>query len=105
MDTRLKIIRHLNSPVDVVFSAWTQTKHLNHWHAPKNARVGASEINLVVGGHYRIEMLHNEYDDCDKSIVSGKYLEIELNKRLVYTWGWEGPDRHDSLVTVKFIAK
>jgi uncharacterized protein YndB with AHSA1/START domain len=37
------------------------------------------------GGIYRVEI-------SGRDVVCGKYLEIVPNKRLVFTWGWEGDD-------------
>ena len=105
METKLQISRYFDSPVETVFAAWTQAEQLKRWHAPGDITVGSAEVDLKVGGRYRIEMLHPEESGGDKSIVSGEYLEIEPNRRLVYTWGWEGPERAETLVTLQFAAK
>jgi CubicO group peptidase (beta-lactamase class C family) len=31
----------------------------------------------------------------------GVYREIIPNEKLVFTWGWEGPERHETLVTIE----
>lgn len=62
--------------------------------------VAVAEIDLTVGGRYRIEM---QGPDGARHIVGGTYREIDPPRRLVYTWSWEDqPDVTDTLVTVEF---
>jgi len=58
-----------------------------------------AEVDLRVGGKYRIEM---HAPDGATHIVSGEYREVAPPKRLVYTWGWEDGTVKDSVVTVEF---
>ena len=102
-DIKLEIDRFFDCPIEELYSAWIEPEQLKQWHAPQNVEVGDVQVDLRVGGTYRIEMLHD--DDKNNCIATGEYLEIENNRRLVYTWGWEGPDRYETLVTVEFIEK
>ena len=99
-EIKLEIDRFFDCPIEELYSAWTEPEHLKQWHAPKNAAVGDVQVDLRVGGSYRIEILHD--DDEDNCTATGKYLEIDRNRRLVYTWGWEGPNRYETLVTIEF---
>ena len=103
-EIKLQINRFFDCAADELFSAWTDPEQLQKWHAPQNVEVGDVEVDLSVGGLYRIEMLHDG-SDKNLSVVSGEYREIEKNRRLVYTWGWEGSDRYETLVTVEFKEK
>ncbi len=102
---KLQLSRFFDSPVEAVYSAWTDADQLAQWHAPGDVKVGNVNLDLQVGGYYKIEMLHGDDDDCESSVVTGEYIEIERNKRLKYTWGWDGPERNETLVTIDFIEK
>lgn len=102
-EIKLQLKRFFNSSVETVFTAWTDPVQLKQWHAPNRQTVGETQVDLRIGGQYRIEMINKS--DGKISPVRGEYKKIELNKCLVYTWGWEGVERHETLVTVKFIAK
>ena len=102
-NTSLQIIRFFDSTPDVVYSAWTEVNQLKKWHAPTNAKVSRVEIDLQIGGKYKIVMMSD--DEGDSSTVTGEYIEIETNKRIVYTWGWEGSERVETQVTVEFYKK
>ena len=48
------IARIFDFPRELVFSAWTEERHLKHWFAPKGFTIPVSHLNLVPGGvfHY-----------------------------------------------------
>ncbi|WP_373046881.1 SRPBCC domain-containing protein [Vulgatibacter sp.] len=97
----LEMRRVLPAAPEVVFAAWTMPERMQQWFAP-GAMSAAVEVDLRVGGSYRIEMR-----DPDGSVhaTHGTWREIVPNRRLVFTWGWEGPDRHESLVTVELFDR
>ena len=74
---------------------------MSEWAAPEGMVIPLAEVDLKVGGSYRIRMrspegtVHNAY---------GTYREITPPERVVYTWRWEEAE-HDcgeTLVTVEF---
>jgi uncharacterized protein YndB with AHSA1/START domain len=59
-----------------------------------------TEVDLRVGGRYRIHM--REPEGKEHRVV-GVYREVDPPRRLVYTWTWEtDPIVTDSIVTVEF---
>jgi uncharacterized protein YndB with AHSA1/START domain len=62
-------------------------------------KVPSAEVDLRVGGKYRIEM---EAPDGAKHAAHGTYRVIEPPSKLVYSWGWESGPETDTLVTVEF---
>jgi uncharacterized protein YndB with AHSA1/START domain len=56
------------------------------------------ELDLRVGGKYRVEM-HHKGGAIHR--LGGTYREIHPPEKLVYTWGWN-PDKPESVVTMKF---
>jgi len=100
-ETRLTIKKILPASVEDVYSAWVDPKQLVRWHAPGNVEVKSVSVDLNIGGHYKIEMKA----DNNNPIVTGEYIEIDENKRLVFTWRWEGDSEHKTLVTIDFEPK
>jgi len=70
------------------------------WFATAKARDGSmqADIDLRVGGHYRISFhtTEGEYNQ-----VGGVYREVVPNERLVFTWAWHSTPERESLVTVQ----
>jgi uncharacterized protein YndB with AHSA1/START domain len=102
----LKISRTFAAPREKVFRAWTEAQALKSWFAPSDKfETRIPELNLRVGGRYRIEM-----QLADKNnIVVGTYREIRAPEKLVFTWKWEtdstGGDAGDTLVTIEFFER
>ena len=91
---------------DVAFEAWTQPEHVRRWWTPNATTVCTlCEIDLRVGGRYRIHM----HDDAEQSTckVEGEFLEVAAPHRLVYTWNAETHQGRvtNTLVTVEFRRK
>ncbi len=99
MSKPLKISKHLNSKVDAVFDAWTKPELLTKWMGPGNVTCVKFECDLCVGGQYE---MHMQTDDEGLVIAYGEYKEIEINKKLSFTWGWKHNEVKDSIVTITF---
>lgn len=78
----LKISRTLNAPIDMVFNAWTDPAQLVKWHAPNGCTIHYEKLNIRVGGEFHSCVHVPDFKDC---WCKGTYLEIEKNKRIVYT--------------------
>ncbi len=99
--TSLRVTRVIKATRDRVFQAWTLPNQLGQWSAPEGITVQEAHVNLEVGGHYHIQMRH---EDGAEYNARGVYKEIDPPSRLVYTWGWD-EEEHDvgeTLVTVEF---
>jgi uncharacterized protein YndB with AHSA1/START domain len=85
-----------------VFEAWTEPEALKQWWCPAGWLPAAIEVDLRVGGAYRLSM----YRQSGAGLVSvrGRFLEVSPAAKLVYTWRWEGvfPDMPETRVTVEF---
>jgi len=100
-ETTLHLKRTFAASRDLVFKAWTDPDELQKWfHVASTWKTPIAEVDLRVGGKYRLGMQNPE--EKDPTIVSGIYKEIEEPEKLVYTWAWEGADSFETLVTVKF---
>ena len=85
-----------------VYRAWLEPDLLRRWLAPGGLEVKRVEIDMRVGGHYRIWHADSDSDvggfDCE-------LLELVPDQRIVFRWGFVGPARtdgpiYDSLLTI-----
>ena len=98
----LVVRRTIKASVARVFEAWTQPEHLRRWWGPRPVTCSAAEIDVRVGGAYRIG---NELPDGRVLWISGTFEVVEPPRRLVYTWEIENPGSPSperSRVTVRF---
>ena len=97
----LQMKRTFHAPRAKVFQAWTDRAELAQWFAPSvDYLTVVPELELRVGGRYRIEIHHNGGQIHN---VSGTYQEIKPPEKVVFTWRWESDSSPDhSVVTVEF---
>lgn len=98
----LRLARVIKASPDSVFRAWTEPDQLKHWSAPDGYAVVSADVDLRVGGRYRLRM---ESPEGTTHTAYGTYREIRRPERLVYTWSWEEQDDHEigeTVVTVEF---
>jgi uncharacterized protein YndB with AHSA1/START domain len=81
-----------------VFRAWTDPGELTTWIGPEGVEVIGAEVDLRVGGDYRVAF---RAQDREIVRVAGTYLEIDPPRRLSFTWRVEGADREETRVTVE----
>ncbi len=82
-----------------VFNAWTEDDALKSWFAPSAEFTTVThELNVTVGGKYRIEMIN---PNNESFIVFGQYVKINPYEQLIFTWQWEhDKDNINSLITI-----
>jgi uncharacterized protein YndB with AHSA1/START domain len=66
-----------------LFDAWTQPEQLKKWWGPQAVVCSDAEVDLRIGGGYRIA---NQFPDGRVLWISGEFEVIERPRRLVYTW-------------------
>lgn len=96
--TVLKLQRVFRASREKVFDAWTKPSTLNLWFGPSADFSVNAEVDLRVGGSYRIEMVHKE---GARHVVFGEYEQIDRPDTLVYSWSWESGIVSNTRVTVK----
>ena len=99
---QLSIKQTFNAPVSRLFACFTRAELLSQWHAPSDTMTTVAEVNLKIGGRYRIAMTDS---DGKVHTAVGEFHEIEESSRLVYSWNWEGSEGPDTIVTVLFEPK
>ena len=76
----LDLERTLSAPPERIFRAWTDPDELARWFAPDPEFTTEAEVDLRVGGAYRIRM--GPYE------VAGAYLSIDPPRTLAFSWRW-----------------
>lgn len=85
-DDELLVIRTFDAPLSVVWRMWQDPEHLIRWWGPEGFTVTDLDHDFRPGGAWRVGMTSDAYP---KSWSSGKFLEIEPNKRIVLSFAWE----------------
>ena len=102
-ETTLHLKRTFAASREKVFRAWTDPEALKRWWGPEGFSTPAAEIDLRVGGKYRIAMRSPHGDTYH---LVGTYREVRPPEKLVYTWAWEAePEQGETLVTVEFLDR
>jgi len=94
------IVRALPSPPLALFRAWTTPSIMRAWfHTGPMWTTPAAEVDLRVGGHYRITMR----DAVGKIyFYRGRYQEIREPQSLAFTWAPYGDPAVETLVVLQF---
>ena len=101
-EPELKISRRIHASQQVVFDAWTTVESVKEWMCPEGASVSRVELDVRVGGAFRIDM---HTDGMIDMVHTGVYHEIRPPEKLVFTWVSQHTHYQASLVTVEFRAQ
>lgn len=97
----LLVRRTIRATPEVLFAAWTEPAHLVEWWGPPGIECAGAEVDLRVGGAYRIA---NRFPDGRVVWISGEFESIEPPHALVYTWRLE-PEITRERVAVRFDSR
>jgi uncharacterized protein YndB with AHSA1/START domain len=103
----LRLVRVFDAPRERVFDAWVKQDLFAQWVCPPGVVVTVCEIDVRPGGAWRIGGHH---DGGRVFASSGKYVEVEAPKRLVYSWAHHAdgdfarPRGHETTVRIEFRA-
>ena len=95
----LVVRRKIRATPERLFEAWTQPAQLKQWWGPGEVTCVAAEVDLRVGGHYRIA---NQFPDGRVVWIVGEFQVIEPPHSLTYTWQIEQSSGPAECVTVRF---
>jgi uncharacterized protein YndB with AHSA1/START domain len=96
---RVHVERLLPAPAPVVFGMHAEPERLARWWGPNGFTAPSVELDLRVGGRYRIEMQPPEGPSFS---LTGEFQAVEPPTRLVYTFVYEQPDPDDRETVVEF---
>jgi uncharacterized protein YndB with AHSA1/START domain len=95
----LVVRRRISATPERLFAAWTEPALLAQWWGPRGVVCPAAEIDLRVGGSYRIA---NQFPDGKVLWIAGMFEVVEPPHRLAYTWKLESLNATTERVTVCF---
>ncbi len=97
----LTIVRRIKAPPARVYAAWTKPELMVRWWGPDAGPVLSAEADPRTGGRFRVvfQTLDGETHDC-----RGEYLEVETDRKLVFTWEWVTMPERRSQVTLRLRA-
>jgi uncharacterized protein YndB with AHSA1/START domain len=98
-DQVLVVRRTIKASPQRLFDAWTQPRQLCAWWGPRPVRCASAEVDLRIGGRYRIV---NALPDGGTVTIEGEFRAIDSPHELVYTWRIDDDAGALSLVTVRF---
>jgi uncharacterized protein YndB with AHSA1/START domain len=99
-DRQIIIVRRFDAPARILFLAHSKPEHVMKWFGPVGWPLTTCEMDFRVGGRYHFAMT-GPGDEAGPPF-GGEYLEIEPDRRIVYTNGFEAPGSPRFEVAVTF---
>jgi uncharacterized protein YndB with AHSA1/START domain len=96
------VTRAFDAPLNLVFDAFTKPELLKRWYGPRGWSLVICEIDLRVGGAFRLVSRRADGKDIGQR---GVYREIAAPDRLVNTEWWEDWNPGEVLVTTVLIEQ
>jgi uncharacterized protein YndB with AHSA1/START domain len=96
----VRLERIIPAPPHSVYRAWLEPDLLRRWLAPGGMEVKHVEVEEQVGGRFRVWQVDS---GVDVGGFEAEFLELVPDQRIVFRWGFTGPERDpvfDSLLTI-----
>ncbi len=98
-DLSLIIRRTIAATAERLFDAWTKPELLTQWWGPEQVECPTAEVDLQIGGQYRIA---NQLPNGNIIWISGEFEQIERPNKLVYSWFVDANPAAPERVSVQF---
>jgi uncharacterized protein YndB with AHSA1/START domain len=85
--TSLTLVRRIKARPSIVFDAVTTAEGIAQWWGPDAGPVLLAEVDLRVGGRYRVRFRKLDGTEHESS---GAFLEIVRPERVAMSWRWTG---------------
>jgi uncharacterized protein YndB with AHSA1/START domain len=95
---RVHVERLLPAPAPLVFGMHAEPESLARWWGPTGFTAPSVELDLRVGGRYRIEM---QPPEGPSFFLAGEFRVVDVPTRLAYTFRYEEPDPDDQETVVE----
>jgi uncharacterized protein YndB with AHSA1/START domain len=93
----IEVRRFFSAPPELVYRACTECAYLRRWFGPRRLEVSECEIDLRVGGSWRI--VHRAPDGAE-FVFHGEFLELSPPYRRVGTFVYEGTPELQAVETL-----
>lgn len=97
----IRVRRFVKAPRELVYRVMTEGEFLRRWWGPRRLEIAACEIDLRVGGAWRI--VHRAADGMEFAF-HGTFLELDPPRRRVGTFIYEGAPEHEAVETFELEA-
>ena len=94
--------RAFAAPRDLVWKVLTSNEHVRHWYGPRSMQYVSSEIDLRVGGKWRIVLRGADGKDY---AWSGEYKELVAPEKIQQTWWFEAIPHARTIETLRLEAR
>ena len=100
----LQLAKTIRTTRSRAFAAWTQPAELLQWFAPGPMKAESIDVDLRIGGIFRWVMCGPSVQTGQTMnvVFSGKFLEIQVDRLLQFTWHSEANPADHTVVTVSF---
>ncbi len=88
-DREIVNARVIDAPRDLVFSAWSDPRHITHWWGPRGFRTTTHSMDMRPGGVWRFTMHGPDGRDYENKVT---YREVTSPERIVYDHEGVGAD-------------
>lgn len=83
MKNKELLITHLfDASPELVFQAWTDPEHLQHWYAPDGCTIEFKSIDVRENGFFHSCIYDPVHGEC---WIKGKYTEVRSPEKLVFS--------------------
>ncbi|WP_260734486.1 SRPBCC domain-containing protein [Tunturiibacter lichenicola] len=87
-ETEIRFTCVFHRPQEVLFEAWTRPEHIRHWWGCDGSSISVCEVDLRVGGSWKVIMRMSDGSDHP---FRGVYREIAPGERVVYSECYDAP--------------
>jgi uncharacterized protein YndB with AHSA1/START domain len=81
-DREIVITRVFTAPRPIVFQAFTDRKHVDHWWGPRGFKTETTDMDVRAGGAWNYVMRHQQRGEFKNRIL---YRKVVRPERLEYT--------------------
>ena len=96
----IKIERQFLQAPEKLWRAWTDPRIVKLWFgSDPDGTVLDAALDVRVGGAFAVTFANSNGDEYT---AQGVYQEVELDKKLAFTWGWRNQPHIKESVVVRF---
>ncbi|MEP7322881.1 MAG: SRPBCC domain-containing protein [Saprospiraceae bacterium] len=89
-----------NASLEEVWKAWTDPEYIMKWFgSDPNGKVLKASIDVKPDGHFEITF---QDSDSTEHTCTGVYKDVQILKKLAFTWMWKNEPGVESFVTILF---
>lgn len=100
LDPMLLLDFEIEANCNSVYNAWTDLSILQKWFCPTGFSVALAEMDLKVGGYFKI---HMKSSDGTIYPTKGEYILLDNPNRIVYKDSWDDDRENNEPTTTEIV--